>query len=382
MFYSLQPYRLYSPWNSPGQNTGVGSRSLFQGIFPTQGSNPGLLHCRRVLYQLSHQGSPRILEWVAFPFSSKSSRPWNPTGITCIAGGFFTSWATREAHLKQWNQLADVWAAEFSPAGGCQGPSERWGNSSLPLCSSWGSCFRSFFRERFPLFQIEARGTLDGEEVEHQRTTFVKQLKLGKVSLHCPPGQLCLRSTPDPALLWGPRVPPRPSALSLSAAAAPAVPVHPPPAAELVQPRHAPEEARARAVRRVPDDGHLQVPPPGAQAQSPQPWAARAGRARAGAAGRAGSPQVRCASKGQREGPSGPWWHLHSREEQGWGWEKEGFIKEVKVIEWRLVFKSSTTDGNVTGRRVEGCFLIFWLNNNWLTSFHWTSSLFCPRTVT
>ena len=47
-----------SPWNSPGQNTGVGSCSLLQGIFPTQGWNPGLLHCRRILYQLSHQGSP------------------------------------------------------------------------------------------------------------------------------------------------------------------------------------------------------------------------------------------------------------------------------------------------------------------------------------
>ena len=56
------PMDLYSPWNSPGQNTGEGSPSLLQGIFPTQGSNPGLLHCRRVLYQLSHQGSPRMLE--------------------------------------------------------------------------------------------------------------------------------------------------------------------------------------------------------------------------------------------------------------------------------------------------------------------------------
>ena len=57
---SLQPHGLYSPWNSPGQNTGVGSLSLFQGIFPTQGSNPGLLHCRQTLYQLSHKGSPSL----------------------------------------------------------------------------------------------------------------------------------------------------------------------------------------------------------------------------------------------------------------------------------------------------------------------------------
>ena len=54
---SLWPHGLYSPWNSLGQNTGVGSLSLLQGIFPTQGSNPGLPHCRWILYQLSHKGS-------------------------------------------------------------------------------------------------------------------------------------------------------------------------------------------------------------------------------------------------------------------------------------------------------------------------------------
>ena len=66
---------LYSSWNSPGQNTGVGSHSLCQGIFPAQGPNPGLPHCTRILYQLSHKGSPRILEWVAYPFSRGSSKP-------------------------------------------------------------------------------------------------------------------------------------------------------------------------------------------------------------------------------------------------------------------------------------------------------------------
>ena len=55
---SVGPHGLYSPWNSPGQNTGVGSCFHLQGIFPTQGSNPGLLHCRQILYQLSYQGSP------------------------------------------------------------------------------------------------------------------------------------------------------------------------------------------------------------------------------------------------------------------------------------------------------------------------------------
>ena len=51
---SLQPHGLYRPWNSPGQNIGVGSISLLQGIFPTQGLDPGLPHCRQILYQLSH----------------------------------------------------------------------------------------------------------------------------------------------------------------------------------------------------------------------------------------------------------------------------------------------------------------------------------------
>ena len=71
----LQTHGLYNPWNSPGQNTGVGRFFLLQGIFPTQGLNLGLPHCRRILDQLSHKGSPRILEWVAYPFSSGSSWP-------------------------------------------------------------------------------------------------------------------------------------------------------------------------------------------------------------------------------------------------------------------------------------------------------------------
>ena len=59
--HGLQPGGLLCPWNSPGKNIGVGSRSLLQGIFLTQGLSPGLLHCRQTLYPLSHQGSP----WVA-----------------------------------------------------------------------------------------------------------------------------------------------------------------------------------------------------------------------------------------------------------------------------------------------------------------------------
>ena len=113
---SLQPHRLYSPWNSPGQNTGVGSLSLLQGIFPTQGSNPGLQRRSPTLQEDSlpaePPGKPKKMEWVAYAFSSGSSWPRNWTGVSCIAGGLFTSWATREAksiNIDTENPLAAQW---------------------------------------------------------------------------------------------------------------------------------------------------------------------------------------------------------------------------------------------------------------------------------
>ena len=58
--HGLQSSRLLCLWNSPGKNTGVGSHFFFQGISSTQGLNPGLLHCRQILYHLSHQGSKKV----------------------------------------------------------------------------------------------------------------------------------------------------------------------------------------------------------------------------------------------------------------------------------------------------------------------------------
>ena len=72
---SLWPHGLHSPWNSPGQNTGTGSLSLLQGIFLTEELNPGLPQCRWILYQLSHKGSPRILEWEAQEYWSGQPIP-------------------------------------------------------------------------------------------------------------------------------------------------------------------------------------------------------------------------------------------------------------------------------------------------------------------
>ena len=93
---SLQSHGLYGPWNSPGQNPGVGSPSLLsRGSSQPREQNPGLPHCRRILYQLSHKGSPTtevgslsLLQQI-FP-SQELNR------VSCIAGGFFTNWAIRE----------------------------------------------------------------------------------------------------------------------------------------------------------------------------------------------------------------------------------------------------------------------------------------------
>ena len=120
----------YCSWGSLGENTGMGCHSLLQGIFPTQGFNPGLLNCRQILYQLSHQGRAEqvkvlvvqsrptlcfpmdcslpdvsvhgilqtvILEWLAISFSRGSSWPRGWTRVSCIASEFFTIWTTREA---------------------------------------------------------------------------------------------------------------------------------------------------------------------------------------------------------------------------------------------------------------------------------------------
>ena len=79
---SLQVDSLPSEPPGKSKNTGLGSLSLLQGIFPTQGSNPGLPHYRWILYCLSHQGSPRILDWVAYPFSRGTSQPRNQTSTS------------------------------------------------------------------------------------------------------------------------------------------------------------------------------------------------------------------------------------------------------------------------------------------------------------
>ena len=126
----------------PGRNTGVGCHFLLQGIFLIQGSNPCLLHWQVGSLPLAHQENlypllhwsdvvkwkslscvqifattwnihrilqARILEWVAVPFSRGSSQPRDWTQVSHIAGGFFTSWATREAQLLHWRKSKFYW---------------------------------------------------------------------------------------------------------------------------------------------------------------------------------------------------------------------------------------------------------------------------------
>ena len=85
----------YSPWDSPGQNTGLDSFSFLQGIFPTQGSNPGLPHCRWILYQLSHKGSPNESESVSVLSNSLQAHGlyslWSSPGQNTGVGSFFPS---------------------------------------------------------------------------------------------------------------------------------------------------------------------------------------------------------------------------------------------------------------------------------------------------
>ena len=91
--HGLYPARLPCPWGFSRQEYWSGLPCPPPGNLP----NPGLLHCRQILYHLSHQRSPRILEWVAYPFSRGSFQELNQ--VLCTEGGFFTRWATREVHV-------------------------------------------------------------------------------------------------------------------------------------------------------------------------------------------------------------------------------------------------------------------------------------------
>ena len=103
----LWPSRLLCSWGFSRQEHWSGFHALLQGIFPTQGLNPGLPHCRQILNHLTYWGSPRTVEWAAYPFSRGTSQPRNGTGVSCIAGSFFIS---SDAYLVLWsnNQVTSL----------------------------------------------------------------------------------------------------------------------------------------------------------------------------------------------------------------------------------------------------------------------------------
>ena len=90
---SLGPHGLHRPWNSPGQNTGVGSCSLLQGIFPAQGLDPGLPHCRRILYHLSHPGESHSFAGMSRLLFSQPAVTANPLSLyVCLFCAFPIDW--------------------------------------------------------------------------------------------------------------------------------------------------------------------------------------------------------------------------------------------------------------------------------------------------
>ena len=143
---SLQPHVLYSPWNSPGQSTRVGSLSLLHGIFPTQGLNPGLLHCKRILYQLSYQGSPKTDEDTVNCKTLQTHQPSLSPKVTQLGGEELGSHgshlSTKQKHLSSdLNTLVSIeivtnmiyWHLKFC--------------SFLQVIQYWGEHQKSSFQE-------------------------------------------------------------------------------------------------------------------------------------------------------------------------------------------------------------------------------------------
>jgi len=98
---SFRPHGLYSPWNSPGQNTGVGNHSLLQGIF-----KPRYPSLQADSFPAEPPGKPKNTGVGSLSFSSRYCRPRNQTGVSCIVGGFFISWTTKEAPTEYRKKLA------------------------------------------------------------------------------------------------------------------------------------------------------------------------------------------------------------------------------------------------------------------------------------
>ena len=147
-----------------------------RGIFPTQGLNPGLRHCRQILYHLSHQGSPKILEWVVYPFSRSSSHLRNQTGVSCIAGSYFTNWAKiRSSYRLEMDKLQSFFV-EIS--------GKRWGPMFSPVSFlvAW-EMNRGVWPLSLPSWEIGELWALDLTQITQSSYCFLH--------LNCGPGLPC-----------------------------------------------------------------------------------------------------------------------------------------------------------------------------------------------
>ena len=131
---SLWPHWLYSPWNSPGQNTGVGSHSLLQRIFPTQGSNP---ISRLQMDSLSAEPpgkAKNIGVKVVYPFSGRSSQARNRTRVSCMASGFFTNWAIYDTKStnEKWKKMINGTSPKLKIIVPQRVPLRKWKRMDFP----------------------------------------------------------------------------------------------------------------------------------------------------------------------------------------------------------------------------------------------------------
>ena len=114
--HGQQPTRLRRPWDFLGKSTGVGCHFLLQGIFPTQGSNPGLLHCRQTLYRLTHQGSPNFVyrkkcQWILSCLQKfKSAKIRTELTQFCWCAACCSPWGCKESDTTEWlNWTELIW---------------------------------------------------------------------------------------------------------------------------------------------------------------------------------------------------------------------------------------------------------------------------------
>ena len=141
--HGLQPASLLYLWNSPGKNTGVGYHSLFQGIFPTHGSNTGVLHFRQILYHLSHQGSLNLPER---PYSFKRGHhhpacPWQAYKSTPIASYPLLTWTS---HVSYFESLTNMDGLLSLPEKQCGGDGWSW---LCVTCTSLGTTVTASIRQ-------------------------------------------------------------------------------------------------------------------------------------------------------------------------------------------------------------------------------------------